>query len=148
MKKTATLTEFLRTPKDVIAMVENGTVRITRRDAADLVMMRAGDLEFLEEGIGLASRIMRSALAAKGSMADGLKDTFAWVALFSDGERAQFAAEMDRLVWSAAELGAYQALLDEFRRWEGTAEAYAEGMPRGTGDDLTWLDESVDVERP
>jgi hypothetical protein len=148
MVEIATLTEFLRTPKDVIAKTDTGAVRITRRDAADLVVMRAGDLERQEEGIGLASRLMRGALAAQGDMVAAVRQAFAWTTLLSRDEVAQFAAEMDRHVWSAAELGHYEALLREFRSWEGTAEAYADGMPRGKADDLVWLEETIEVERP
>lgn len=146
--RTATLTDLLRTPKDVLALADEGAVRITRRDAADLVVMRAGDLELQEEGIGLASRLMRAALACQGDMPAAVRRTFAWASLLSEDGVGKFAAEMDRLLWSAAELGHYEALLAEFRSWEGTAEAIAAGMPEGTGEELTPIDTPADVERP
>lgn len=46
---TATFTELLRKPKDVLAHVDEGVVRSTRRDGEDLVMviLRAHDLQTL-----------------------------------------------------------------------------------------------------
>ena len=145
---TATLTEFLRTPKAVIARTDEGAVRITRRDASDLVVLRADDLEHQQEGIGLSSRLMRATLATGGDVRAAVLAAFAWTALLSEDERGQFADEMDKHLWSATELGHYESLLLVFHRWRETAEAYAAGLPRGQGEDLTWLDYAPDVTRP
>ncbi|BBX82178.1 type II toxin-antitoxin system Phd/YefM family antitoxin [Mycolicibacterium aubagnense] len=150
MHATATFTDFLRKPKDVVAKVVEGAVRITRRDAEDLILMRAGDLDRQHEGIALASRIMRAAARHPGDMAAATHDVFGWVGALSADEQGEFAREIDGLVWSAAELGEYTQLLRSVRSWAGTAEAYAAGIPRGGESDLTWLDDAapVAVERP
>lgn len=145
---TATLTEFLRTPKAVIARTDDGAVRITRRDASDLVVLRADDLEHQQEGIGLASRLMRASFASHGDITASARAVFSWTSLLSDDELAQFSEAIDRHLWSATELGHYEALLTLVARWRETAEAYAAGLPRGKGDDLTWLTDVVDVEQP
>jgi RecA/RadA recombinase len=145
---TATLTDFLRTPKAVIAKTDEGAVRITRRDAADLVVLRADDLEHQQEGIGLASRLMRAVLTAGGDVRAAVRATFAWTALLSDAEVGEFAHDMNQHLWSATELGHYERLLLMFNEWRETAQAYAAGMPRGTGKDLTWFNEPVDVPQP
>lgn len=145
---TATLTEFLRTPNAVIAKTDEGAVRITRRDAADLVVLRADDLERQQEGIGLSSRLMRAVLVAGGDMRVAVSSVCAWASLLSATELDAFAAAMDKHLWSSAELGHYESLLLEFGRWRETAEAYAAGLPRGAGEDLTWLDEAADVQEP
>jgi hypothetical protein len=137
---TATFTELLRNPNDVVARTEQGAVRITRRDAVDLVIMRAGELEGQSEGIALASRIMRAVHAHNGSMREALRETFAWTGLFSARALEAFIAEMDRLVWSSAELGSYGALRRALRSWEGTAQALAEGMAPDAA--LDWIDPS------
>ncbi|MCL2090856.1 MAG: hypothetical protein FWH11_06480 [Micrococcales bacterium] len=144
----ATLTEFLRTPKAVIAQTDKGAVRITRRDASDLVVLRADDLEHQQEGIGLSSRLMRATLVAGGDVRAAVLAAFAWTALLSEGELTRFAGEMDKHLWSATELGHYESLLLTFNRWRETAEAYAAGMPRGPGENLVWLDDAPDVPRP
>ena len=145
---TATLTDFLRTPKAVIAKTDDGAVRITRRDAADLVVLRADDLEQQQEGIELASRLMRAVLTSGGDIKAAVRAAFAWTALLSDAERDEFARDMDQHLWSATELGHYERLLMVFHEWRETAEAYAAGMPRGTGEGLTWFSKPVDVPRP
>ncbi|MDR1118724.1 MAG: hypothetical protein LBL01_05455 [Bifidobacteriaceae bacterium] len=144
----ATLSDLLRTPKSVIEMTEDGAVQVVRRDGPDLVLLKAEDLAAQREGLELASRVMRALLARGGDAKGALLGLFGWAALFTEDELGEFADEMERLVWSAAELNAYGALLERFRRWEGTAEAYAAGMPRGDGSDLTWLEEPVPVDRP
>lgn len=144
---TATLTDFLRTPKAVIAQTHGGAVRITRRDDVDLVVLKADDLDRIREGVDLAARLVHAALR-QGSVAEGLRATFAWTELLSEGEFGEFAGDIERLLWAAAELHHYEALLRSFHGWRETAEAYADGMPRGTGSDLTWLDVHEDVEEP
>lgn len=123
-------------------------MRITRRDAPDLVVLRADDLEAKEEGVALASRLMRAYFRASGDMAVGLRDIYGWSELLSDDEHATFASDMLRQLWAAAGLGHYEALCLELARWRETAEAYASGMPRGRGADLTWLEQPVIVEEP
>jgi len=125
---TATFTELLRHPNEVVAKTEQGAVRITRRDAEDLVLLRAGDLEGQDQGRALASQIMRAAVAHEGDMLGALKDIFGWMAVLDDKEQREFATKMDGLVWSSAELGAYGLLLNTYRSWRGTAEAIADGM--------------------
>jgi len=141
----ATLTDFLRTPKRVVADTEKGAVRITRRGADDLMLVKAVDLEEQQLGVALASRLLRAKMAA-GSMAEGLTSLFAWTGLFDPADVDAFAGDMERQVWAAAELGRYHCLLREFRRWEATAEALADGF--GPDDALDWLAEPVPVPKP
>ncbi|MDR1431046.1 MAG: hypothetical protein LBI99_02875 [Propionibacteriaceae bacterium] len=130
---TATLSDLLRTPKDVIKLTRDGAVTVVRRDGPDLVLMRAADLAAQREGLTLASQVMRASLAAKGDMVSALKSLWAWTSLLSDAELAQFASDMDANVWAAVELDRHDSLLLEFHRWRETADAYAAGLPRGNG---------------
>jgi hypothetical protein len=145
---TATFTDLLRSPNEVVAQTDGGAVRITRRDAADLVLMRAGDLDAQNEGIALASRIMRAALSHKGDMLGALRGAFAWTSILSARSQKEFASEIGTLVWSSAELGAYTQLREAIRSWQGTAEALADGMR--PDEPLDWIDPADwrDVERP
>jgi len=145
---TATFTELLRQPKEVVAQADHGAVRITRRDAKDLVLLRADNLEAQNKGIALASKIMRASLANGGDMVAALKSVFAWTAEFSEDEMEKFAAKMDQLVWSSAELGVYGQLLQTFRSWEGTAEALADGMKPVDESDFLPLNEWLTVSSP
>jgi hypothetical protein len=144
----ATFTDFLRTPKAVVAATEKGAVHITRRGAEDLVLVKASDVTQQQEGVALASRLIRAKLAHSGSMADAVRALFAWTELLDAEELETFASEMERLVWSAAELGRYNSLLLAFASWESTASAYAEGLLEETSDRLTWLTQQTPVPRP
>lgn len=146
MRTTETFTELLRHPRDVAAQTEKGPVRITRRDADDLILVRAGDLERHEEGIALASRLMRASLT-QGSVSAALRELNSWMALLSENEQRQLTEEIESLLWSAAELGEYRRLLESFHSWRATAEAYAAGLPRDDGG-LTWLPDLPVVARP
>lgn len=121
------MTDLLRHPKDVVARADRGPVRITRRDADDLVLLRADTLDSDRKGAELAVRIARHALAHRGDMAAALADLFSWTAVLSDNDREMFATEMDALVWASIELGKFTKLVHEFASWEGTAETIAAG---------------------
>lgn len=142
------MTDLLRTPREVVARTEAGAVRITRRDAVDLILLRADDLDQVQRGAALAVRIARAALEHDGDMLTGLRTLYAWTSLFSEAAQTQFAVEMSKLVWASAELGHFGQLLDSFASWLGTAEALADGMR--PDEDLTWLatGEATDVPRP
>ncbi|MDR2453289.1 MAG: type II toxin-antitoxin system prevent-host-death family antitoxin [Bifidobacteriaceae bacterium] len=126
---SATLTEFLRHPKDVIERVrEEGQVRLTRRGDADLVIVRGDELDALRDGAALASRIGRAAARNGGDVREGLRSLFAWTSLLSAAELGDYAQEVERLVYASAETGRYGALLQAQAGWAGTAEAYAAGL--------------------
>jgi hypothetical protein len=146
MTTTATFTELLRHPKDVVDKAGKGAVRITRRDTEDLIIMRAGDLQRHDAGIALASRLMRAAIRRSGNVTEAVSDVFGWIDVLSSHERESFIAEIEGLIWSAAELGEYTRLLQTVQSWEGTAEAYAAGLTPASSDD--WFDELPVVERP
>ncbi|HNP56264.1 MAG TPA: hypothetical protein PK331_14330 [Gordonia sp. (in: high G+C Gram-positive bacteria)] len=134
---TETFTELLRHPKDVVARTENGAVRITRRDADDLILMRAGDLEDKEAGIALASALMRAVMRADGNIATALSALHPWILALPAEDQHQCATEIGHLLWSSVELGSYRRLLEEFDAWRGTAEAHASGMRAIT--DFEWF---------
>lgn len=125
---TATFTDLLRKPKEVLAHIDEGQVRITRRDGDDLVILRGHDLAVLEDGVALSSRLFRAIGRHRGDVPAALAELFAWTDEFSPDELAAYAAEIERLVYTAGELGAFELLLRTQREWEETARAYARGM--------------------
>lgn len=122
---TATFTDLLRKPKEVLARIDEGMVRITRRDGDDLVILRGHDIDALENGVALSSQILRAIGRNKGDAQAAVKDLFAWTSEFSDAELAQYAEELERLVYSASELGSFERLLRAQQEWRETAAAYA-----------------------
>ena len=142
------MTEFLRTPKSVVAQTSLGPVRITRRHAADLFLLSAADLDDGQRGTALALRIARETLRQGGNMRAALCALYPWTTLFSDAATDAFAREMDGLVWASGDLGHFGALLTAFAGWEATAAALADGWR--AEDELEWIadDTAPDVERP
>jgi hypothetical protein len=125
---TATFTDLLRKPKEVLAHIDEGQVRITRRDGDDLVILRGHDLDVLESGVALSSRLIRAIGRNKGDVEAALSDLFAWTGEFNAGELSAYAAEIERLLYAASELGTFERLLRAQREWQETAMAYAMGM--------------------
>ncbi|WP_262001610.1 hypothetical protein [Microbacterium sp. Mcb102] len=125
---TATFTDLLRKPKVVLAHIDEGQVRITRRDGDDLVILRGRDIDVLESGVSLSSQVLRAIGRNKGDVEAALSDLFAWTSEFSASELKEYAAEIERLVYAASELGSFERLLRTQQEWQETASAYAMGM--------------------
>lgn len=125
---TATFTDLLRKPREVLAHIDEGQVRITRRDGDDLVILRGHDLDVLEHGVALSSRLIRAIGRNKGDVASALTDLFAWSGEFTPGELSAYAAEIEQLLYAASELGTFERLLRAQEEWKETALAHAMGM--------------------
>lgn len=143
---TATFTDLLRKPKEVLANIDEGQVRITRRDGDDLVILRGHDLDTLEKGVALSSQLIRAIGRNNNNVAAALTELFAWTAEFSPAELAAYGNEVEQLVYAASELGTFERLLRAQRSWRETALAYAAGLRPVEAIEL--LDEPVRVERP
>ena len=125
---TATFTDVLRKPKEVLARIDEGQVRITRRVGDDLVILRAHDLDALVDGVALTSRLIRAIGRNRGDAGAAISDLFAWTRELSPAGLAAYAAEMGKLAFAAVELGSFEHLLRAQKEWEETARAYATGM--------------------
>lgn len=137
---TVTFSDLLRSPRKVAEQTSQGPVNIVRRDGEDLVVLRASDLEYEDEGIRVASRLVQALLTARGDLPAALTGVFPWTRLLSEAERDQFATEITEHLWSATELGHYAKFMGTVRSWRGTAEAYAAGYNGASGDKLAWLE--------
>lgn len=124
---TATFTELLRTPKTVLEHVDEGPVRITRRDGDDLVILRGDELDTLEQGVAFSSVLLRAIGRHSGDAVAAVRELYAWTTQLADHEVSEYAAEMERLVYAASELGRFERLLRAQSNWRETALAYAEG---------------------
>lgn len=144
--RTATFTDLLRKPKEVLANIDEGEVRITRRDGDDLVILRGHDLDILENGVALSSQLLRAIARHNNDVAAALSELFAWTTAFSPAELAAYATEMGLLVYAASELGTFDRLLQAQRSWLETALAYAAGLRPVEPIELP--DAPVSVDRP
>jgi hypothetical protein len=143
---TATFTDLLRKPKEVLANIDEGQVRITRRDGDDLVILRGHDLDTLENGVALSSQLIRAISRNNNDVAAALSELFAWTTEFTPAELTAYAAEMEHLVYAASELGSFDRLLGAQRSWQETALALAAGLR--PVEPIELLDVPVRVDRP
>lgn len=143
---TATFTDLRRKPKDVLAHIDEGQVRITRRDGDDLVILRRHDLDVFESGVTLSSQLLRAIGRNKGDVEAALGELFAWTSEFSASELSEYAREIEQLVYSASELGSFERLLRAQQEWQETATAYA--MDMRPGKPTEWLAEPQRVDLP
>lgn len=141
MVATETFTELLRRPRDVVAKTDDGPVHITRRDADDLILMRADDLDQQERGIAAASGLLRATLRSDGDLTAAFDSLYPWFALLSPVEQKACVDDVSKQLWSAADLGSYGALLRQVTDWRTTAEGYAAG--KTTPADIQWSSEAV-----
>lgn len=141
MVATETFTELLRRPRDVVALTDEGPVHITRRDADDLILMRADDLEQQEKGIALASSLLRATLSSDGNLTTAFDSLYPWFALLSAVEQKNCIDDVSKHLWSAADLGTYGTLLSRVTGWRTTAEGYASGATAQA--DFRWTREPV-----
>lgn len=125
---TATFTDLLRKPKEVLAHIDEEQVRITRRDGDDLVILRGHDLDALSQGVALSSQILRAIGRNKGDATAAVRELYAWTEELSESEISEFANEMQRLVYTASELGSFERLIRAHTEWKETATAYAIGL--------------------
>ena len=148
VQQTATFSDLLRSPKDVVGAAERGEVTITRRDGEDLVLTTAVSARRNRDGLALASNIIAAAVAVwPESFADRLRVPFPWMTFLSDEEQEMFATELVDLSRACAAVHQFDRLAIAIHAWQSTAEAYAAGVPRGGGD-VDWLDDVTVVERP
>ncbi|WP_146072762.1 hypothetical protein [Cryobacterium sp. Y62] len=103
-------------------------------------------LAILEDGVALSSQLIRAIGRNEGNVTVALTDLFAWASAFSADELTDYAAQIERLVYAASELGTFERLLRTQQERKETAVAYAMGM-RPTGP-IEFLTAPVRVDRP
>lgn len=146
--QTATFSQFLRAPNEVVAATAHGRVLLTRRDDEDLVLMSAEAERRHQVGLDAAVAVVAAALAeGSGSFIYRLHQPFPWMTFLGDHEQVQFADELVELSRACAVIGRFEPLAMAIRQWKSTAEAYASGVT-ADGSDLEWLQTPKLVERP
>ena len=103
-------------------------LRVTRRDAEDLVLMTAARADQEHEVVSAAAAVLRALVASgeTGVFRAAVVAAFAWAQLLSDEEVDQFAAELadSPSVGASLDNPAPSALTIE--AWRHTAEVYAD----------------------
>lgn len=147
--RTATFSDFIRRPTQVLADAAGEDIRLTRRGEEDLVVSNAtrhdGQIGVLDQLSRLiaASLDERTADRISGSMSDVLP----WIEFLPDEHRRSFVGDYLRTARACASIGDFRKLSIEIEAWKETATAYAAGIDPA-GADLNLLDEPVAVQRP
>src|SRR5437763_13816621 len=104
--------EVQRDPKGVAALVDEGDVRIRRRDGAPLVLTREDRAAGSAEGSVIAARALRAVMhnLPPDALVDALTEEFPWIGLLPSGSRTEFADDFVRTFRIAAELGYWAPL--------------------------------------
>lgn len=124
-----TFTQFLRSPNQVAEAADRvSQLVIRRRNAPDLVLMRADRQHWGFEGAEGAGRLLVTALSQL-SMSGTLSAVGAampWTGYLSDAGRAQFAAELSKALVASAELNNFAPVGQLVAEWKATAALQAD----------------------
>ncbi|RKT86236.1 hypothetical protein SAMN05421805_102132 [Saccharopolyspora antimicrobica] len=120
--------EVQRDPKGVAELVDQGDVRIRRRDGAPLVLTREDRAAGVSEGAVIAARAVRAAFDrfSPDELIDVLSEEFPWAALLPSGARSEFALDFAQTFRASAELGSWVPLQQTLREWKATALVYTD----------------------
>jgi hypothetical protein len=136
--------ELQRDPKGVAALVDQGDVRVRRRDGVPLLLVREDSATSAIDGSLTAARALRNALAhlPGEAGAEVLVEEFPWVDLLPAADRLQFVSDFVRAVGAAAELGRWSVLAQVLTEWKATAAVHADPslvaeLSRTLDDDLS-----------
>ena len=146
--QTATFSDLLRSPNDVVAATANGDVLLTRRDGDDLVLSSAEAERRNRGGLEFAASVVSAAVADwPGSFAHRLHQPFPWMTFLSEREQEEFAAELVDVARACASVGRFEQLALNIYQWKSTASAYADGLGRDSGA-IDWIVNPEVAERP
>lgn len=103
-------------------------LRVTRRDAEDLVLMTAARAEQEHEVVSAAAAVLRAiAATATGEVFhSAVVSAFAWARLLSDAEVQTFAEELADSLQVGASLDSPAPSAHTIETWRHTAEVYAD----------------------
>lgn len=123
-------TDLSRNPKAVAARAAAlGSLRVTHRDAPDMVLTTAAHAERTEENLSTASRLFLALMKhddGARSLLLALPEVFPWVRHLNDEEVRQFTVELLDALSDAAELGARDAVHRAVVSWRATARINAD----------------------
>ncbi|WP_033040342.1 hypothetical protein [Streptomyces monomycini] len=144
--ESISFTDLSRNPKGVAARAAAlGRLRVTHRDAPDMILTTAARAEGAEENLTTASRLflalMKQDDGAKALLL-ALPEVFPWARHLDAEEVRAFTVELLEALSDAAELGAGEAVQRVIISWRATArinadpEQLRESLRPLDGDDL------------
>lgn len=146
---TATLSDLLRNPRDVIAQLDQGDVTLTRRDGEALMLTKAARNAENQDALDHLSHLIAASLddVVCARMAEHLKDEHPWLALLPEQQQLHFVGDYFRMLRASLSAGGYTQLAAFLASWRGTAEVYALGLTPAEFD-ADYAEASGPVARP
>ncbi|QKW07468.1 prevent-host-death family protein [Streptomyces sp. NA04227] len=128
--ESVTFTDLSRNPKAVAARAAAlGSLRVTHRDAPDMVLTTSALAECTEENLTTASRLFLALMKQDDgarSLLLALPEVFPWVRHLDEEEVRAFTVELLESLSDAAELGAREAVHRTLVSWRATARINAD----------------------
>ncbi|NEA64469.1 prevent-host-death family protein [Streptomyces sp. SID12488] len=125
-----TFTDLSRNPKAVAAKAAAlGCLRVTHRDAPDMVLTTAIHAERAAENLTTASRLFLALMKQDDgvkSLLLALPEVFPWVRHLDSDEAREFTVELLDALSDAAELGTREAVHRAIVSWRATARINAD----------------------
>ena len=150
MTTTRTLSQFVQTPTQVIADLDNGDVVLTRRGAASLRLSRADKADGEAKAVAALAQLIGASLDdnVTDRLVEHLGDTFPWIEFLPPEDQHTFLKSFLRLARACASVNSFDRLGILLEAWQATAAAYADPSVTADGSDLTYLDELEPVIDP
>ncbi|RFU82735.1 prevent-host-death family protein [Streptomyces triticagri] len=128
--ESVSFTDLSRNPKGVAARAAAlGRLRVTHRDAPDMVLTTAARAEHAEENLTTASRLFLALMKqdeGANSLLLALPEVFPWVRHLGAEEVRAFTVELLEALSDAAELDAGEAVHRVIVSWRATARINAD----------------------
>ncbi|MCE7080640.1 prevent-host-death family protein [Streptomyces sp. ST2-7A] len=150
---SVSFTDLSRNPRTVAAKAAAlGRLRITHRDAPDMVLTTAAQADLTEENLTTASRLFLALMKQDDgarTLLLALPEVFPWVRHLDEEEVRSFTVELIEALSDAAELGTGEAVHRAVVSWRATArinadpEQLRESRLPLPGDDLGQVEVSV-----
>jgi len=106
------------------AVEERGRVVLRRRNAPDLVLSRASDLDELASFARLLSRMAERLPSTE--LAKSVGEALPWTRYLNDGERAELVSGLSAVIQDCEDLGTLSPLEIFLARWRDTAAILAD----------------------
>jgi len=147
---TATLSDLLRNPSEVIERLEQGDVVLTRRGGESLRLSKESSAAQEHEMVAALARLIAATISddsVTAKVADALGESFPWVEFLGDADTARFVRDFLRTARACASVGRFERLGVEVANWRETAIAYSLGL-RSRPAELDYLPNTVEADDP
>ena len=151
LSSAPTFSDFLRSPKDVLAALErDGEVVLRRRGEPSLRLTEDSTSRAELRTLTLVGQLFAASLdeVAMSRVATRLGVALPWVSLLPKSLHAEFIAEFQDTARGCIAVGRFDRLEILLEAWNATAEAYADPRLTADGADLDFLDAPEVVRMP